>query len=90
MDKGCKKEGSTENQIKKKPCCENEYRSLDLEDEFQPQVINSSVNLEFVAAFFITLIGKVYAAESDKAEYLNYSPPLIERDIPVLIQSFLI
>lgn len=90
MKGDCKNESSTENHFKKKPCCENEYQSLDLEDEFQPQVIDSSINLEFVAAFFMTLIGRTYNSENDKAEYLNYFPPLIERDITVLVQSFLI
>ena len=82
MESGCETETSKENQFKKKPCCENEYQSLEVEDEFQAQVIGSSLSLEFVAAFFATFIGIT--------EYKNYSPPLIERDIPILVQSFLI
>lgn len=90
MEGDCKNESSTENHFRKKPCCENEYQSFDQETEFQLQIINSSVNLEFVTVFFITLADKAYTSEIDEAEYLNYSPPLIERDIPVLVQSFLI
>ncbi|HNP16915.1 MAG TPA: hypothetical protein PKL31_00670 [Fulvivirga sp.] len=90
MESGCETESSKENQFKKKPCCENEYQSLKVEDEFQAQVIGSSMSLEFVAAFFATFIGITYSFEADKTEYKNYSPPLIERDIPVLVQSFLI
>ena len=81
MESGCETETSKENQFKKKPCCEN---------EFQAQVIGSSLSLEFVAAFFATFIGITYSSEADKTEYKNYSPPLIERDIPILVQSFLI
>ena len=90
MDKSCETDSSKEGYIKKKPCCANEFQSLELEDEFQPPVIESSLNLKFVAAFVITFTNSTNASKAVKAGHKNYSPPLIERDIPVLIQSFLI
>jgi hypothetical protein len=90
MVKDCDTDVSEKNHNKKKPCCENEYQSLDQEDEFQPQVMYSSISLEFVPDFFNTLIERSYALENDKVAYSNYSPPLIEGDIQVLVQSFLI
>ncbi|MEQ9442769.1 MAG: hypothetical protein RIG62_27255 [Cyclobacteriaceae bacterium] len=89
-DKDCETSSSKEEHTKKKPCCEDEFQSLELEDEFKPQVIGSSLHSEFVAAFVITFISSPNASKADKAQYINYSPPLIERDIPVLVQSFLI
>ncbi|MBD3627731.1 hypothetical protein [Cyclobacterium sp.] len=90
MDKSCESGSSKEKQIKKKPCCENEYQSLELEDEFKSQVIGSSFNLKFGAAFVITFTSSSNTSKADKAKYKYYSPPLIERDITVLVQSFLI
>jgi len=90
MDSGCENEPSRKNHFKEKPCCENQYQSLELEDTFEPQVIGSSLNLEFVASFVITYIRRSYSSNNDNVKYNNYSPPLIERDIQVLVQSFLI
>ena len=90
MDSGCANEPSKEIHFKEKPCCNNQYQSLELEDTFQPQVIGSSSNLEFVASFVITYICRSYSSNNCNVKYNNYSPPLIERDIQVLVQSFLI
>ncbi|ADR22096.1 hypothetical protein MATR_02670 [Marivirga tractuosa] len=90
MDKICENGSSEEKQIKKKPCCENEYQSLEMADEFQHQVFGSSLNLEFISTFVVTFTGRSFLSTKHKAEFTNYAPPLIERDIPVLVQSFLI
>jgi len=90
METSCRGYAAKDNQIDKKPCCENEYQSLDVDDELKTQNIDSSINLDFVATLFIMLAGRNYASENDNAKYLNYSPPLIERNIPVLVQSFLL
>ncbi len=90
MERYCSTNLSKGNHFKNKPCCENEFQSFDLEDEFQHQVIEISVNLEFVAVFFITIAYRTYSTENDKEVYLNYFPPPLERNILVLVQSFLI
>ena len=73
-------------------CCEDtseEYRV----DEFN----NFTQNLDFKADFsqiaVITylLIDSIILEESvQDSEYLSYRPPLIDHDIPVMVQSFLL
>ncbi len=75
--------------VKKTPCCQNKYQSLDIEDGFKPTIVQTTFNVDFVAAFIVTsLHSPVYFYE--EPQYTNYSPPLINRDIPVLHQIFLI
>lgn len=90
METDCETGPSKRSSLKKKNCCENQYQSLDLETEFHPDFTFSSTNLEFISVFLINLAPRSYLFEDDKAKDLNYSPPPIKRDIPLLVQSFLI
>lgn len=70
-------------------CCQNEFQTFKVTDQFQVS------NGGDVDAYFF--IGYVYAAiqlliieSTDYSECKNYKPPLPDKDIPVLIQSFLI
>lgn len=90
MDKGCKSDSPSGTHLKKKPCCENEYHSLDVEDDFKPTIVQSMVNVEFVAAFIVTFLHLPLSSTYEAPQYANYSPPLIDQDIPVLHQVFLI
>ena len=89
MDKGCETppEGT---HLSKKPCCENKYQSLDTEDDFKPTIAQSMVNVDFVAAFVITFLHLPISSTDEEPQYANYSPPLIDQDISVLHQVFLI
>jgi len=77
-------------QLKKTPCCENEYQSLDLEDDYELTVPQLSLSLEFIAAFAVSFLTVVFPSENQPSQYANYSPPLIEQDIAILYQVFLI
>ena len=89
MDKDCETplEGM---HLSKKPCCENKYQSLDTEDDFKPTIAHSMVNVEFVAAFLVTFLHLPISSTNEESQYANYSPPLIDQDISVLHQVFLI
>lgn len=86
----CESMPSQKPEVKKKPCCENKYQSLDTEDDFKPTIVQSSVNVEFVAAFIVTFLHLPLSSTDEELQYANYSPPLIDQDIPVLHQVFLI
>ena len=75
-------------QFKKTPCCENEYQSLDIEDDYELTVVQPSLNFEFVAAFVVSFLKVAFLTEITSPQYANYSPPLIEQDIAVLYQVF--
>ena len=76
----------------KKDCCENRTLTLDSDQDQQIQTANFTLTKEikqFVTAY-------IYAFHQDKIteeeviSFALYRPPLIQRDIPVLIQSFLL
>ena len=89
MDKGCETQPEGMH-LSKKSCCENKYQSLDTEDDFKPTIAQSMVNVDFVAAFVITFLHLPISSTDEEPQYANYSPPLINQDISVLHQVFLI
>ena len=70
----------------------NEFLSTSykITDKFQPATHEIDVDLQFVIAFIDTYIQLISAEKEEYSKYLNYQPPLPDKDIPVLIQSFLI
>lgn len=90
MTSHCESKPSEETPTHQKPCCENEYQSLDQDDQYAPQTIQESLNPEFVVTYVVALCSIFYSPENDQANELHYTPPLIARDVPVFVQSFLI
>ena len=91
MDASPCKDQSDSPAVKRKSCCENQYTQLSIEDDYNnPAVVKTAVDFQFVAVFVVTYLNLYSFNASTEAEYSNYSPPLLDLDIPVLIQSFLI
>jgi len=75
----------------KSSCCQNRSVELSIEDDFRsPKIIKNTVEYKFVAAFVTTYINLYLLDASAETEYLDYLPPLLDHDIPVLVQSFLL
>ena len=90
MESSCKNHSQTPT-IQSKGCCENQYVQFEIEDDYNSQAtVEIPVDYNFVAAFVISYINLYSFDASAEAEYLNYAPPLLDLDIPVLIQSFLL
>lgn len=84
QNKGCS--------IDKNGCCENEtqYFHSDQDQKTQGFDITLSKQLQqFVVAYTFVFIVHT-PANTNNLTFSFYKPPLIERDIPVLIQSFLL
>lgn len=75
-----------------KGCCENEYQSLDVEDEFKPSttIFLSNIQIEYAAIIVTVFLGLPFPIEEQVSKYTHYLPPLIEQDKHVLFQVFLI
>ena len=74
-----------------KSCCEDQAVNVQIEDQYDTSsstALNNS--LVFLASFSISYIYAISPTDANvvKADY--YDPPVLELDIPVLIQSFLI
>lgn len=90
-EKGCETEDdSSESHIKTENCCENQYLSIDSEDTVITKLSIHSPVLKFFLALAFTYLGLPPTEVDHTTPYLNYSPPLLAQDIPVLHQSFLL
>ena len=81
--------GKTDDSINNN-CCQNEFQEFKITDKFQPATHEIDVDIQFVMAFVDSYIQLVSVEKEPYTKFLNYHPPLPDRDIPVLIQSFLI
>ena len=72
-----------------KPCCENEFDFFQVEQEYEQPNFTDQIDLNFLVAFIQTSI-QLVNIENKEQHFLNYSPPLIKKDLQVLHQSFLI
>ena len=78
--------------INKKDCCHNRTLNLqaDLTSEIQTNDFMVSQQLQnFVIAFVVVFLEN-RPVETIAPNFALYKPPLIPRDIPVLVQSFLL
>lgn len=83
-------ESSETTSISKKACCENHYLSIEVEDDFQPSIVQPDVDVNFVFTFIYTFIELLNADVEQVVAYGDYSPPLRNIDVQVMFQSFLI
>lgn len=88
-DKSCESD-SMETSVKKKGCCENQYISINLEDEYQPSALQANLDYNFVFTFVYTFVELLNSQVELDVVYDDYSPPLRYIDVQVLFQSFLI
>ncbi len=77
-------------QLTKKGCCED--HTLVLEGSEELSIVKPfSIPDVHMAAVLYAMVSFIFTSPSvSHYSFNDYSPPLIERDIPVLIQSFLI
>jgi len=71
-------------------CCDTESIFLDLNENFQRPVSKVEVENQFTLVQIIEILFTFSLPGNNNISYHLYKPPLPDRDIPVLIQSFLI
>lgn len=79
--------------IDKKECCHNE--TLNFQSNSNQVISSTSIASErqlqqFVVAYVTAFVANNLDADRRITSYAHYKPPLIFRDIPVLVQSFLL
>ena len=89
MGMGDHKLPSDDTSIHAKACCENEYVSIQIDNEFNPTMEKSTPNIHFLMAFAhsyatVAFSDRTYSITSDT------SPPIFDQDFRVLYQNFLI
>lgn len=90
MEVVCEKHPSSE-KMEKASCCSNEYINFSIEDNFEiAKVEEKDISHTFLIAYSFVNAGYFFVDQQKDFNLLLYTPPLLERDIPVLVQSFLI
>ena len=90
MDQDCNNIPTEEERIDAEPCCENQHQVMQTDDMAKSQPSFSSINPLFVAAFVQVFIEHLILTDSRNTGFAYYSPPLAEKDVQVLFQTFLI
>lgn len=73
-------------------CCSHKVIYAQLDKDFLKSEQNTQDVIPQIAQVFLSTFLLIYDSNSAlvKDHYLNYKPPLPDKDIPVFIQSFLI
>ncbi|GAB3833693.1 MULTISPECIES: HYC_CC_PP family protein [Pontibacter] len=78
---------------KEKSCCEDHQfvvERLDIASDTKALALNKTLDLKFIAAVKVVILQLFALQDELKPAYALYTSPPIARDIPVLVQSFLI
>ena len=90
MDTPCKDQPKSPT-IKRKSCCENQYTQISIDDDYNQTAVETlNVDFKFIAVFITSYINFYSFNNTKKPEYLAYSPPLLDHDVQVMNQTFLI
>ena len=82
---------SESNSLSEKGCCSSKtiYLQSDQDQQLQHNnVIETSIQLQHFVIAFTEVFLKSHDSETDNPTYAHYKPPLIPRDIYVLLETF--
>lgn len=72
-------------------CCHTEREFFQVDDDFSVASVQAlSFHTASIVAVFVYTLSLEFDEDGRLVAYLNYKPPIPDRDIPVLMQSFLI
>jgi len=84
-------ETNSQNIITKNQCCNNEHIVKKGQDELNISTNSLSFDQQlFVASFIYSYINLFEGLDNKIAPFKDYSPPIVNKDIQVLYQTFLI
>ena len=72
------------------PCCENEYQTIQVTDEFVKDTASFTFSVDFALAYVYASANFELLSNSAPQSFTDFSPPPLEKDFQVLFQTFLI
>lgn len=83
---------SDKEQPEKNDCCDDESEIIKLDEEIEiPQFdLELPEHQQLVAVLLVTADLLSFSSDKKTLHYLNYKPPLIVRNLPVSLQTFLL
>ena len=76
--------------ITKKSCCDNQSVSFSTEDEFKPSTNPLNVEYKLVCAYVHAFIAPLIFKSENNVLFVDFSPPIRNKNLQVLLQSFLL
>lgn len=89
MEKTSKKKCAGEKQMKSN-CCQDEFQNIQINDNFTQELTKESYLSDFTILVVAELFDLLPNDNNTTLFFRDYLPPPLVRNIPVLIQSFLI
>ena len=86
----CEASSHTEENAASMPCCDTEYHTLQVDNSMQDQVHLQNWSSVTFVAIFSAFFYQLFQPETIHSPYSFYSPPRLQANIPVLVQSFLL
>lgn len=72
-------------------CCKNQYKQIDIDDNFANSSFQVNLNVPFLASFISVFVLQVIEYQPQSLHsYSYYDPPPLDKDISVLYQVFVI
>ncbi len=90
IDENCDVNDSSETKIQKEKCC-NDVHELIPGNQNEQQALQSLEieQVQFIIAYIYTYIN-LFEDKNDIIPHRDYTPPIVDKDINILYQSFLI
>jgi len=80
--------GSCDNEMTSN-CCNDESEFFQMDEDFVTTSANIDFSLNITFSLVSTYINFFIIEKNNSSDYLNYKPPLLSSDLPILIQSLL-
>ncbi|NQX97049.1 MAG: hypothetical protein HRT73_04100 [Flavobacteriales bacterium] len=84
-----KSDCETKSQMKD-DCCQDEFQLIQNDEDYIQQITDFNFSDNFLIAFVTSYVELLDTETTEIDFYADHSPPPLIKDIPVLIQSFLI
>jgi hypothetical protein len=72
------------------PCCENDYQTIQVSDEYVKEATPITINVDFALAFVYATLNLDLLPNSTQKSFTEYFAPLLKIDLQALLQTFLI
>jgi len=76
--------------LMKDDCCQDEFQLIQNDENYTQQVTDFDFSNDFLIAFVTSYVELLETETTEVDFFTDHSPPPLIKDIPVLIQSFLI
>lgn len=74
----------------KSNCCQDEFQRIQMNEDYSQQLTKVNFSSDFSTVFIAVFFELFPSISFQSIFFKDYSPPPLVRDIPILVQSFLI